>query len=339
MILQRWILHLILVLSILSLPGCLSMSRREQTALEVFENANTLREEGQLEEAVTAYRKVLKLRPGTTGASFNLALTLAEMDNFSESIKILERLEKQDPLNIRILQAKGWVFRKQGKYEDAISNYNAVLDIFDNDKTSIRSLAEIEEQLGLLDKTIARIEKLLIIDDSVENHKILARLYEQNNSLQAVLQEYRWIESHAKLEPDTQLIAGKIAEKLKLYDDAMEYYSNVSKANTEHSMEAWFLLAQLQLITFQDYASGLTSLEQALDAGFQDDKAIYNLLLELPPDIHPSIAFLLAKQETDMNETHDSPTENPSENSETQDETQPLPSEEPAAAPEDQVNI
>ena len=318
------IVHILVIIAptILVLTGCISMSKREQNALEAFNQANVFKEAGQLDEAIESYRKTLKLRPTITSASFNLALTLADMDNFDESLKILNRLERQDPRNTRILQTKGWVYRKAERYDEAIAAYNAVLDIFSNDSTAIRSLADIEERQGQINKAITQMEKLLIIDDSVENHTILARLYGIQKYPQAVLQEYQWIDIHGKLDTKARLDAGKTAEQLGLFDEAIKYYRQVGTSNTTESIEAWYLMTKLQLVTLQDYASGLASLEQALSLGFQDDKAIYNLILEVPPDIHPSIELLLAKQEETLN-TNPSPEEQPSDQSTLEDESPP----------------
>ena len=301
MILQWRTIRIILVPIILSFTGCLSMSKREQNALEAFQQGNTFREAGQFEDAAAAYRKTLKLRPNTAAASYNLALTLSDLEGFDESIQILESLERQDPRNIKILQAKGWVYRQAGQYEEAETSYYAVLEIFPNDITAIKSLANIYEHLGQVAKALNLIEKLLPMDDSVENHTVLARLYGLVNSPQAVLKEYKWIESHGTLTTQDRFDAGKTAEKLGLFDEAMDYYRQVGTANAEESMDAWFLLARMQLVTLQDFASGLASLEQAISLGFQDDKALYNLLLEVSPDIHPSIESLLARQEGEDN--------------------------------------
>jgi tetratricopeptide (TPR) repeat protein len=58
-----------------------------------------------VEEGGEAYSRALAIDPSFAGASYNLARALAEAGDYEGSLRILDRLAKRDPGNVRVAPA------------------------------------------------------------------------------------------------------------------------------------------------------------------------------------------------------------------------------------------
>lgn len=293
----RPVLLVIILVWILASVGCRTWTRTEQTAALAFNRANSLRDEGRPDEAVTEYRRALVYQPDMAAASFNLALTLADTGGADEAADILDELLVLDPENLRILKARAWVALQDGNPDEAEGFYHRVLQVFEADGEALKGLVDLYRTKADIAGAVEVQRSVLSYSDTPENHGILARLLDSAGAAQSALDEYRYVFAFDRGTGEDYLAAGRLAEALDLFREASGYYLSAGEAGGDGEGEAWFHLARIRLVEFQDYLSGYQALEAAGEAGFDDADAYTDLLETVNPEIVPDVKNLITSQE------------------------------------------
>ena len=86
-----------------------------------------LQDVGRMEEALEAARTAVKYRPDFAGAYGNLGLALKHFGKLAEAEAVLRRGRQADPKNKNVLLNLGEVIRQQGRQEESLQWYDAVL--------------------------------------------------------------------------------------------------------------------------------------------------------------------------------------------------------------------
>ncbi len=275
--------------------GCRTWSAREERAAEAFNQANSLREQGQNEEAVELYQKALQAEPHYHAASFNLALLLTELGEGEQALEILEELRGEDPENLTILRAMAWTARQAGRTEQAEEYYREALNIFRADTLALKGLAELYEQLGRLDEAVACRRFLLKIEKNAENRLALAdslRSSEQNTEALAI---YRRVlvgnsDNAAALEG-----CAYAAEKEGFPEEAVSCFQRLAELGAEGSEEFQWHLGRILLTQTGQYQGGLSAVKAALEGGFSDEDAFAELKKAAPADVLADLKRILSE--------------------------------------------
>ena len=106
---------------------------------------NALKELGKLEEAATSYRQAIKIKPDYTKAHFNLGNILNDSGKFKEAIPSLLLALKIDPNYKEAHNCLAISYKKLGKFEEAITHYKKA--------NTSESRAQILQCLYVLKKT------------------------------------------------------------------------------------------------------------------------------------------------------------------------------------------
>ncbi len=292
--LKQWIF--IISTALLS-TSCRTWSRADIAVVNAFNEGNTFQEKGDYKSAAAAYREALAVKPRMTAASYNLAITLARSRQYDESIRILNELRRRNPESLKVIRTSGWVLFKSQELKKALSHYFEALAVLETDAEALKSIVEIYKQLQQFDDAVKYQKELLQVEDTDENHLILAELYAMNGYVQEAIYEYEWGFTKSIPKPEALLSAGEMLEKLGLYSRAAKYYQRASRDGSSAGAAASFRLARLQLLEFTDFEIGIDSLRAAYQKGFNDDEAIHNLLLDIPPELIPVIQELISSEE------------------------------------------
>ncbi len=79
------------------------------------------------EAALMAYEQLMGLKPEHTGYMLNAAICLANMERNEEALKILYKLDYQNPDDNKVKRVLAWVLTMSGRYEQAGKNYHQLL--------------------------------------------------------------------------------------------------------------------------------------------------------------------------------------------------------------------
>jgi tetratricopeptide (TPR) repeat protein len=101
----------------------------QQQAEAHYDLANTLKEQGRLEEATTEYRAAIRIKPDLIDASNNLGNALADLGKLEEAIAEYRAAIRIKPDDVNVHHDLGVVLSDQGKPEEAMVEYRAAMRI------------------------------------------------------------------------------------------------------------------------------------------------------------------------------------------------------------------
>jgi Tfp pilus assembly protein PilF len=106
-----------------------------------------LERQGLSDEAVAAYRKAIKLDPGSASAHYNLGSALARSGQFAEAERHLRSALKKSP-NAQTYTGLGIVLWQTGRTDEAIANLRAAIEADPKHEAAHRTLAQVLEGAG-----------------------------------------------------------------------------------------------------------------------------------------------------------------------------------------------
>jgi tetratricopeptide (TPR) repeat protein len=131
----------------------LSSARRDidyvsKRAVRLYENARDAHSEGDLPYARDEYRRTLKANPNHSGAQLGLALVLFELGEIDEAIVEFERAYAIDEMSardglMRARLAKGKALEEQDLIDNAVAQYEQVLQLAPAEETALRRMGAI----------------------------------------------------------------------------------------------------------------------------------------------------------------------------------------------------
>ena len=80
------------------------------------------------EGALASYEKLLSLKPGHTGFQLNAAICMANLERNEEALKLLYKLDYEQPGNSKVKRVLAWVLAMCQRYEQAGKAYRQLLD-------------------------------------------------------------------------------------------------------------------------------------------------------------------------------------------------------------------
>ncbi|NQE36836.1 tetratricopeptide repeat protein [Microcoleus asticus] len=101
-------------------------------AQQKYNLGNTLKNQGKLEEAITAYRKAIEIDPNFAWAYNYLGLILQNQGKLEEAITAYRKAIEIDPNYTNAYNNLGLILQNQGKLEEAITAYRKAIEIDPN---------------------------------------------------------------------------------------------------------------------------------------------------------------------------------------------------------------
>ncbi|MBU1701956.1 MAG: tetratricopeptide repeat protein [Candidatus Eisenbacteria bacterium] len=150
---------------------------KEVETNNVKNRADAIFRRGNPREAIELYKYVLDIRPDFTGASVNLAIAYGRTGQPAYGEKILlDALESGTERPGIIAYNLGEILEKQGKFEEAIQNYNKAIDTSVGQDRVYGKLGAIYLQQNLLDKARESFQKRLQIQlDPCTSYRYMLR--------------------------------------------------------------------------------------------------------------------------------------------------------------------
>jgi protein O-mannosyl-transferase len=125
--------------------------------------AETLRDEGRLDEAIEYYRQALETLTDP-GLLNNFGLTLAERGNFDEAVAVYRQGLEIDPNSAMILGNLGAAQAQRGKFTEAAQSFRRAIECDPKQPDPHVNLARVLFNLGQIDEAIAQCRLALDID-------------------------------------------------------------------------------------------------------------------------------------------------------------------------------
>ena len=152
---------------------------RKAGALASFVEGRSLEENGEIDKALEAYRKVLNVDPGHSKLASRVAGLLIRQDDFPQAIDILKDAIKANPSNAEPYSQLALIYAKYLKKTDEAVDYaNQAIALNPRDIEAYQRLCEIELAAGEEKKALGTLERATKVDsDDAAFWTRLGKLY------------------------------------------------------------------------------------------------------------------------------------------------------------------
>mgnify|MGYP001231658507 FL=1 len=163
------------------------------------------------------------------------SIALQNLGKFEDSEEVLTKGLDKLPENTTLMTRLAYAYKKQGKIDEMIIEYERLMDSGSDDIDSLRDLASAYGKQGRVDEQISVLKKILNIDpnnSSVQSE--LARVYEDSGEDPLEIFKARFEDN-----PENASYAVEYAEKLISNgdtDDAIDVLENTLSYNRDNSM-------------------------------------------------------------------------------------------------------
>jgi len=148
-------------------------------ALAHFVEGMGFEENGEMERALDAYRKVLNVDPGQSELASRVAGLLIQQDDFPQAIDVLKDAIKANPNNAEPYQQLAFIYTRYLKRTDQAIDYaNRAIALNPGDVEGYQRLVEIELAAGQERSAVEALDRALKVHSSDPNFWIrLGKLY------------------------------------------------------------------------------------------------------------------------------------------------------------------
>ena len=135
----------------------------------------------RLDDAVTAYRAALEIRPDHAAALYSLGLVTKDQGRFEEAAKLFANAAVRDPQFGEALVELGIVYEHLGRHEDAVDACRRAAPVLENDEAALLCIGVASYHMGLYSEAIDVFEK--VVENNPGNARAhyglgLAKLYD-----------------------------------------------------------------------------------------------------------------------------------------------------------------
>jgi tetratricopeptide (TPR) repeat protein len=156
-----------------------SQGAHKADALARFVEGMAFEENGEMEHALEAYRKVLNVDPGQSELASRVAGLLIQQDDFPQAIDVLKDAIKANPNNAEPYQQLAFIYTRYLKRTDQAIDYaNRAIALNPGDVEGYQRLVEIELAAGQERRALEALDRALKVHTSDPNFWIrLGKLY------------------------------------------------------------------------------------------------------------------------------------------------------------------
>ncbi len=156
-----------------------SQDAHKADALTHFVEGMGFEENGEMERALEAYRKVLNVDPGQAELASRVAGLLIQQDDFPQAIDVLKDAIKANPSNSEPYQQLAFIYTRYLKRTDEAIDYaNRAIALNPADVEGYQRLVEIELAAGQERKALEALDRALKVHSSDPNFWLrLGKLY------------------------------------------------------------------------------------------------------------------------------------------------------------------
>lgn len=156
-----------------------SQGAHKADALARFVEGMAFEENGEMERALEAYRKVLNVDPGQSELAARVAGLLIQQDDFPQAIDVLKDAIKANPNNAEPYQQLAFIYTRYLKRTDQAIDYaNRAIALNPGDVEGYQRLVEIELAAGQERRALEALDRALKVHTSDPNFWIrLGKLY------------------------------------------------------------------------------------------------------------------------------------------------------------------
>lgn len=177
-------------------------SEEQSETTELFNRANMLRQEGNLNEAANLYGEVVKRDNKHAGAYANLGFTFMDMREYELAETMFQVSLALEPDNPFALDLLGVARHQMGRPDEAIECFKRCLELEPDHHSALNNLGNAYNDLGQIDEALAVYRRAGDLHPSVQilSNVLLSMHYSDRYSAEEIYEEHiKW--NHLLAEP------------------------------------------------------------------------------------------------------------------------------------------
>lgn len=263
---------------------------RGDKSVETYSSLGSiLRDRGDLKEAQEYLRKVAELSPDDPSANIALAenlealgqldeaisnymkaaLSAAQKEQWSEALSLIERCNKLNPNNTRVLGIKAEVLRLWGHYQEALEALDHSLEVEPEDAFTLGMKGQVLLALDQNKEAMEVLEKAITAKPDLGwLHAELGEALRQLGHYEEALSAF---DRALELEPENVLARagrGALLTVLERYDEALEELDKLLEEEPDNAFALAYKGEVLRLT--ERYKEALQALDQSLEVEAED---------------------------------------------------------------------
>jgi tetratricopeptide (TPR) repeat protein len=283
-----------------------------ETATIYLNNGKQFFEEGNLEEAIAAYRRAIQLNPDLSWSHHNLGEALAKLGKLDEAIAAYRRAAELNPDFSWSYHHLGDALHQQQQWEEAVAAFRKATELNADHFGSYCGLGQSLVKLGRLDEAIAAYRQASIINPEIDwIHGRIADILQQRRELdlqEAIFSYHRAVELNPNDVQAYRNLLNIQSDNFEVYVDlgnalakqgdwqgAIDTYQRAIELNSEEALVHNLLGEALEQLG--DLEGAVVSYRRAIELHpfFMSDEQLGKALAKLsyleqfPPD---DLAFL-----------------------------------------------
>ncbi|MFW5643646.1 MAG: tetratricopeptide repeat protein [Alkalispirochaeta sp.] len=261
-----------------TLTSCASRVSYRALAEEYYNLGNAYFELGEYERSFQFYSRAVDLDETLPATGYNLARLHIQREEYDDALDLLEELIDNDPTNGLYRETLAYTLYRADRVSAARDRYRELIELYPA-RSRIRynlAVLELEEERPAAARGI--LEAGLETAEGDEEYRwLLAEASYLDDDPETAARHLEVFRTLVEEEPD-QLT--RLAKRYSAWDfslAALEVLSGVPDT-VDSDPELRFLEARLYLTETSEFDRGLTLLEEALAAGFDDTEELKGLL-------------------------------------------------------------
>lgn len=230
---------------------------------------------GQIERALDEYNQLLTINNQDLDAHFNRAVLLQRSDNYKAAISDYQWLLTKLPDDPKILSGLAYCYRKLGKFLEAKTLYEQIIEAYPYDVDALFQIASINYQL------VAKYRQELQ-SDSNNNIKLryqIANLLYELNEYEDCYEEIKTIKDEPDLDSATLLLIGKVICQLGRVDEGLKWINKALKCSYKEGGNGYQVLIERGNLLKQNkrYHKAIEDFLAAQKINSYNPELLYNL--------------------------------------------------------------
>jgi tetratricopeptide (TPR) repeat protein len=206
---------------------------------------------GDARQAADNLRALTGQEPKNAEAHAGLAIALVNLNQVDQAEPEAQAAFDIDRRIVLVRIARGMVYGKQGKVQDAIGEFNQAIKLNDKDVGSLVALSRYYlsiDSLKSAEITLYRAQAMS--DKDVRSYLGLAELYERQHIPDLAIQQY---EAAMKIDPNDQSVHAKLAGlylRTRRYNESAKEWLKVIQIDSNYA-DAYYQIADLYFLARQ----------------------------------------------------------------------------------------
>jgi len=137
-------------------------------SVSLANNAFCLMQMGEYDRSIEMSRKALREDPSPEIYA-NMAWCYEAQENYGKAVEIYDRSIEEFPLHSLTYNNKAWSLRKLGKFDEALKNYQKVIELDGESIHCLKSIVATYTEMGDLDKAHEFYDRAYSMDPGIES--------------------------------------------------------------------------------------------------------------------------------------------------------------------------